>query len=103
MKKITLLVVASILLVGNMALASENPVFSDNTDRRGYYIDYRDAEPIILKNAELSLCCFQMENLTSTQDQRLDQESTEQVVPQEESTTELQKEVYELNTITLVE
>jgi len=58
MKKITLLVVASILLVGNMALASENPVFSDNTDRRGYYIDYRDAEPIIFREREIEFMLF---------------------------------------------
>ncbi len=57
-KKITLLVVASILLVGNMALASENPVFSDNTDRRGYYIDYRDAEPIIFKERGIEFMLF---------------------------------------------
>lgn len=48
MKKFTLLV-ASIFLVGNMASASENPVFSDN-DGKGkgpkHGIDYRDAEPI---------------------------------------------------------
>ena len=43
MKKITLLV-ASLLLVGSMAKASENPVFSDNGRTFGY--DYRDAEPI---------------------------------------------------------
>ncbi|MFM7895192.1 MAG: hypothetical protein ACKO8L_04515 [Flavobacterium sp.] len=42
MKKITLLVVASFILVGSMAYASENPVFSDNTNRRGYYIDFSD-------------------------------------------------------------
>ena len=58
MKKITLLVVASILLVGNMALASENPVFSDNTNRRGYYIDYRDAEPIIFKERGIEFMLF---------------------------------------------
>ena len=58
MKKITLLVVASILLVGNLALASENPVFSDNTNRRGYYIDYRDAEPIIFKERGIEFMLF---------------------------------------------
>lgn len=58
MKKITFLVVASILLVGNMALASENPVFSDNTNRRGYYIDYRDAEPIIFKERGIEFMLF---------------------------------------------
>lgn len=58
MKKITLLVVASILLVGNVALASENPVFSDNTNRRGYYIDYRDAEPIIFKERGIEFMLF---------------------------------------------
>lgn len=58
MKKITLLLVASILLVGNMALASENPVFSDNTNRRGYYIDYRDAEPIIFKERGIEFMLF---------------------------------------------
>ena len=58
MKKITLLVVASILLVGNMALASENLVFSDNTNRRGYYIDYRDAEPIIFRERGIEFMLF---------------------------------------------
>ena len=58
MKKITLLVVASILLVGNIALASENPVFSDNTNRRGYYIDYRDAEPIIFRERGIEFMLF---------------------------------------------
>lgn len=58
MKKITLLVVASILLVGNLALASENPVFSDNTNRRGHYIDYRDAEPIIFKERGIEFMLF---------------------------------------------
>ena len=58
MKKISLLVVASILLVGNMALASENPIFSDNTDRRGYYIDYRDAEPIIFIERGIEFMLF---------------------------------------------
>lgn len=47
MKKITLLVVASFILVGSMAYASGNPVFSDRTNNRGYSIDYRDAEPIV--------------------------------------------------------
>lgn len=57
-KKITLLLVASILLVGNMALASENPVFSDNTNRRGFYIDYRDAEPILFKERGIEFMLF---------------------------------------------
>jgi len=57
-KKITLLVVASIFLVGNMALASENPVFSDNTNRREYYIDYRDAEPIIFRERGIEFMLF---------------------------------------------
>ena len=58
MKKITLLVVASFILVGSMAYASENPVFSDNTDRRGYYIDYRDAEPIIFRERGIEFMLF---------------------------------------------
>ena len=57
-KKITLLVVASILLLGSMAYASENPVFSDNTNRRGFYIDYRDAEPIIFKERGIEFMLF---------------------------------------------
>lgn len=57
-KKITLLVVASILLVGSMAYASENPVFTDNTNRRGFYIDYRDAEPIIFKERGIEFMLF---------------------------------------------
>jgi hypothetical protein len=58
MKKITLLVVASFIPVGSMAYASENPVFSDNTDRRGYYIDYRNAEPIIFKERGIEFMLF---------------------------------------------
>ncbi|HLO72962.1 MAG TPA: hypothetical protein VK164_03420 [Flavobacterium sp.] len=58
MKKITLLVVASFILVGSMAYASENPVFSDNTDRRAYSIDYRDAEPIIFKERGIEFMLF---------------------------------------------
>lgn len=58
MKKITLLVVASFILVGSMAYASENPVFSDNTDRRGYYIDYRAAELIIFKERGIEFMLF---------------------------------------------
>lgn len=57
-KKITLLVVASILLVGSMVYASENPVFSDNTNRRGFYIDYRDAEPILFKERGIEFMLF---------------------------------------------
>jgi hypothetical protein len=57
-KKITLLVVAGILLVGSMAYASENQVFSDNTNRRGFYIDYRDAEPIIFKERGIEFMLF---------------------------------------------
>ncbi len=57
-KKITLLVVASILLAGSMAYASENPFFSDNTNRRGFYIDYRDAEPIIFKERGIEFMLF---------------------------------------------
>lgn len=57
-KKITLLVVASILLVGSMAYASENTVFSDNLDRRGFYIDYRDAEPILFKERGIEFMLF---------------------------------------------
>lgn len=46
MRKITLLV-ASTILVGSMAFASENPVFSDNNGKGPrHYVDYRDAEPI---------------------------------------------------------
>jgi hypothetical protein len=58
MKKITLLVVASFILVGSMAYASENPVFSDNTNSRGYYIDYRDAEPIIFRERGIEFMLF---------------------------------------------
>src|SRR5574343_131606 len=58
MKKITLLVVASFILVGSMAYASENPVFSDKTDRRAYSIDYRDAEPIIFKERGIEFMLF---------------------------------------------
>ena len=58
MKKITLLVVASFILVGSMAYASENLVFSDKTDRRAYSIDYRDAEPIIFKERGIEFMLF---------------------------------------------
>lgn len=57
-KKITLLVVASFILVGSMAYASENLVFSDNTNRKCYYIDYRDAEPIIFRERGIEFMLF---------------------------------------------
>jgi len=57
-KKITLLVVASFILVGSMAYASVNPIFSDNTIGRGYYIDYRDAEPIIFRERGIEFMMF---------------------------------------------
>jgi hypothetical protein len=41
-----------------MAYASENRVFSDNTDRRGFYIDYREAEPIIFKERGIEFMLF---------------------------------------------
>ena len=58
MKKITLLVVASFILVGSMAYASGNPVFSDRTNNRGYSIDYRDAEPIIFNERGVEFMLF---------------------------------------------
>ncbi|MCL9771186.1 hypothetical protein NAT47_12255 [Flavobacterium sp. HXWNR69] len=57
-KKITLLVVASLFQIGSMAYASENPVFTDNTNKRGYYIDYRDAEPIIFRERGIEFMLF---------------------------------------------
>ncbi len=57
-KKITLLVVACFILAGSMAYASEKPIFSDNTDRRGYFIDYRDAEPIIFRERGIEFMLF---------------------------------------------
>jgi hypothetical protein len=58
MKKITLLVVASFILVGSMAYASGNPIFSDRTNNRGYFIDYRDAEPIIFQERGIEFMLF---------------------------------------------
>ncbi|MFD2909437.1 hypothetical protein ACFSX9_11925 [Flavobacterium ardleyense] len=58
MKKFTLLVVASFILVGSMAYASGNPVFSDRTNNRGYSIDYRDAEPILFNERGIEFMLF---------------------------------------------
>ena len=68
MKKITLLVVASFILVGSMAYASENPVFLTTLIEEVItsIIEMRNLSS--LEKEELSLCCFQMVNLTSTQD-----------------------------------
>ncbi|THF53497.1 hypothetical protein E6C50_04655 [Flavobacterium supellecticarium] len=58
MKKITLLV-ASIFLVGSMAQASENPVFSDaKTNGPRYGIDYRNAEPIMFMERGIAFYIF---------------------------------------------
>ena len=58
MKKITLLV-ASILLVGSMAHASENPVFSDaNGKGPRYAVDYRNAEPIMFMERGIEFYVF---------------------------------------------
>ncbi|ESU28457.1 hypothetical protein FLJC2902T_18200 [Flavobacterium limnosediminis JC2902] len=58
MKKITLLV-ASVLLVGSMAHASENPVFSD-TNGKGprHTVDYRNAEPIMFMERGIEFYVF---------------------------------------------
>lgn len=58
MKKITLLV-ASILLVGSMAYASENPVFSDN-NKKGprHNADYRNVEPIAFMERGIEFYVF---------------------------------------------
>lgn len=56
MKKITLqLVVASIFLVGSLAKASENPVFSDNTVTR----KFNSNEPIAFVERGISFYVFQ--------------------------------------------
>jgi hypothetical protein len=58
MKKITLLV-ASILLVGSMAYASENPVFSDNNEKGPRHtVDYRNAEPIMFMERGIEFYIF---------------------------------------------
>lgn len=58
MKKITLLV-ASIFLVGSMAQASVNPVFSDaKTNGPRYGIDYRYAEPIMFMERGIAFYVF---------------------------------------------
>ncbi|WP_313806398.1 hypothetical protein [Flavobacterium sp.] len=57
MKKITLLV-ASTFLVGSMALASENPVFSDNGRNPRHYVDYRNAEPIMFMERGVEFYVF---------------------------------------------
>ncbi|UOK41323.1 MULTISPECIES: hypothetical protein [Flavobacterium] len=58
MKKITLLV-ASVFLVGSMAHASENPVFSD-TNGKGprHTADYRNAEPIVFMERGIEFYVF---------------------------------------------
>ncbi|HSD15547.1 MAG TPA: hypothetical protein VLB74_12925 [Flavobacterium sp.] len=58
MNKITLLV-ASMLLVGSMAYASENPVFSDNNEKGPRYAaDYRNAEPIVFMERGIEFYVF---------------------------------------------
>ena len=58
MKKFTLLV-ASMFLVGSMANASENPVFSDNNGNGPRYgIDYRNAEPIMFMERGIAFYIF---------------------------------------------
>lgn len=58
MKKITLLV-ASLLLVGSMAHASENPVFSDTNDKGPRHtVDYRNAEPIVFLERGIEFYIF---------------------------------------------
>ncbi|KGO90592.1 hypothetical protein [Flavobacterium suncheonense] len=58
MRKITLLV-ASTILVGSMAFASENPVFSDNNGRNPrHYVDYRNAEPIMFLERGIEFYIF---------------------------------------------
>ena len=58
MRKITLLV-ASTILVGSMAFASENPVFSDNNGRNPrHYVDYRNAEPIMFMERGIEFYVF---------------------------------------------
>lgn len=58
MKKITLLV-ASLLLVGSMAYASENPIFSHaNGKGPRYSVDYRNAEPILFMERGIEFYVF---------------------------------------------
>nr|WP_294938382.1 hypothetical protein [uncultured Flavobacterium sp.] len=58
MRKITLLV-ASILLVGSMAYASENPIFSDNNGKGPRnVVDYRNAEPIMFMERGIEFYIF---------------------------------------------
>lgn len=57
MKKITLLV-ASLLLMSNVTIASEKNVFTGNEEGYRFITDYRDADPIVFKERGVEFFIF---------------------------------------------
>ncbi|WP_339888442.1 hypothetical protein [uncultured Flavobacterium sp.] len=57
MKKITLLV-ASLLLMSNVTIASEKNVFTGNDEGYRFITDYRDADPIVFKERGIEFFIF---------------------------------------------
>ena len=57
MKKITLLV-ASLLLIGNVTIASEKNVFGANEEGYRFITDFRDADPIVFKERGVEFFIF---------------------------------------------
>lgn len=57
MKKITLLV-ASLLLIGNVTIASEKNVFGATDEGYRFITDYRDADPIVFKERGIEFFIF---------------------------------------------
>ena len=57
MKKITLLV-ASLLLMSNVTIASEKNVFGANEEGYRFITDYRDADPIVFKERGIEFFIF---------------------------------------------
>jgi hypothetical protein len=57
MRKITLLV-ASLLLMSNITIASEKNVFGANDERYRFITDYRDADPIVFKERGIEFFIF---------------------------------------------
>lgn len=62
MRKITLLV-ASLLLISNVTIASEKNVFIGNEEGYRFITDYRDADPIVFKERGIEFFIFSMVNL----------------------------------------
>ena len=57
MRKITLLV-ASLLLISNVTIASEKNVFTGNEEGYRFITDYRDADPIVFKERGIEFFIF---------------------------------------------